>query len=446
METERREQHDWEERQYELEKKEERDRKNPLASIGNLGAYRNYGQMKEPAAPNGNLGAYHNYEQVVDELKKKEKEHPDIISVSSIGETLEGRPIEMVRITGGPEKKKGRQKKPEVLILGQTHAREYISAEVALGLVNTLADKYGKDDEITKLVDERDFYVVPVVNPDGSMRVAQEMATRGDSRWRKNARDSNRDGRLDAGEGVDLNRNFGYPLYRRIMKKNAGASTNPLAEDYRGTKPFSEPETAAIRDLVKKHDFSVSISYHSYSGLILYPLGDTKRPTKDAPVLRKLAENMRDVQPHEKYKVQQSYELYPTVGGSDEWLYRKGNMMPFTFEVYKGRSDLLGGAAGGIFDRFNPPEEEIQHHVENNVPSALYLASVADNPRQVVSTRERLTTYAKDLARYEDGVMKDDASRLKKYSGREWKELRDHASGYVARIKGKIHHGGGPKG
>lgn len=362
---------------------------------------------------NGGLGAYHNYEQVVNEIKKRAKEHPDIISVSTIGKTHEGRPIEMARITS---RKTDGTKKPEVLIMGQMHAREYISAEVALGLINTLTDKYGKDDQITKLVNERDFYIVPVVNPDGSMQVAKEMAADGDSSWRKNCRDNNKDGKLDSRDGVDLNRNFGFPFYtHKKLKNRTGASTQPSAGNYRGPHPFSEPETKAIKKLVEEHDFSVSISYHSHSGLILFPPGDTKRPLLKGPVFRKLAEKMRDEQQSDKYTVQRSYDMYPTAGASEEWLRRKG-VTPFAFEIYKG-----GYLLGGTFQQSNPPDDKIQFHVDNNVPAALYLAGVADDPTKVLSTKEWLADYAKDVAKYAVETVREDAPLAKKYAEKKWR-------------------------
>ena len=357
-----------------------------LSMAGGGSSYENvFGQFNRPREQktlpagykrigDGNAGAYHTYDEVVDELNSKAASHSNIMSVSDIGTTHEGRAIKMARITGRT-KKKTKGKKAEVLFMGQTHAREYISAEVALGIIKTLTDGYGKDENITRLVNERDFYIVPVVNPDGSMKVAQELAEKGDSAWRKNTRDNNGDGKVNYQDGVDLNRNFDSPEWG----SRRGSSSTPSNETYRGTHAFSEPETAAIRDLATSHKFSVSISYHSYSNLILYPVGYTPNPTKDEALFRKLSENMRDTQPHEKYTVQKSYDLYPTVGDSDSWLYESAKVLPFTFEIYRG------GTGGGVFQAFNPPEGKIKYHVDNNVPAALYLAGVADNPAKVLT-------------------------------------------------------------
>ena len=138
---------------------------------------------------------------------------------------------------------------------------------------------------------------------------------------------------------------------------------------------------------MKAHNFSVSISYHSFSNLILYPLGYAKDATKDEALFVKLAETMRDKQPHEKYTVKKSYGLYPTVGSSDDWLYLEAGIIPFTFEIYKGGDPWRDGT----FRAFNPPEGKIGYHVENNVAPALFLASVADNPKKVLESGNTVT-------------------------------------------------------
>jgi carboxypeptidase T len=331
---------------------------------------------------NGNLGDYHTYEEVVEELKILEEKHPNLVTVIDIGKSHQGRSIKAVQITNT----KITDKKPAILYTGQTHAREVISAEVSLGLIKKLVNEYGKDNYITNLVDNREFWVVPVVNPDGSMIVTEQVTKSGDSRWRKNARDNNDDGQVDSYDGVDLNRNFSTAW------GGPGSSGWPFWDTYRGPEPFSEPETIAIKNLVEDHDFVAAVSLHSFSGLILYPVGYTYGKTKDDKLFRKIAEAMREKQPHEKYTVMQSSDLYLASGLSDDWLYVEKGVLAFTFEIYKGdgidalrqinnrRGDAYNIDEYNIFKKFNPPEKERPYHVENNIPPLLYLAEIADNP------------------------------------------------------------------
>src|SRR5207237_913546 len=70
--------------------------------------------------------------------------------------------------------------------------------------------------------------------------------------------------------GVDLNRN--YPVHFGTGNPVEGSSANPCDEEYRGEKPFSEPETLAIRNLIARYDRIVSaMNFHAYGGLWIYP-------------------------------------------------------------------------------------------------------------------------------------------------------------------------------
>ena len=70
--------------------------------------------------------------------------------------------------------------------------------------------------------------------------------------------------------GVDLNRNYEF----QFGFDNFGSSgeNDVCAEDYRGPYPFSEPETAALRNflLYRKHT-KVVINLHAYGNLFIYP-------------------------------------------------------------------------------------------------------------------------------------------------------------------------------
>ena len=137
-----------------------------------------------------------------------------------------------------------------------------------------------------------------------------------DSMWRKNRRD---------GYGVDLNRNYGYQW------GNIGASDDKEDETYHGTKPFSEPETQAIRNLAEREHFYASISFHSYGNLILYPFGYTNRiKTSNDTLFLELAQRIGKII---DYTPQRSADLYPTGGDSDDYLYTQFGTLSFTIEL-----------------------------------------------------------------------------------------------------------------
>ena len=121
---------------------------------------------------------------------------------------------------------------------------------------------------LTRLVDEREIFILPVVNPDGY--VYNEMiAPDGGGMWRKN-----RNPEFAPDYGVDLNRNYGYMW----GYNDFGSSPDPSDATYRGTAPFSEPETANIRAFVNSHEFVFAVNYHSHSDLILWSFdGDVQQ-------------------------------------------------------------------------------------------------------------------------------------------------------------------------
>ena len=173
------------------------------------------------------FGPYYTYAEMVTAINQIASDHPTITRIDSIGSSIQGRTIWAVKVSDNPMIEEG---EPEALFNGVHHAREPIGVSISIDLLNTLTDNYGTDPRITFIVDNREVWVIPVVNPDGY--VYNETDPSG--MWRKNRRDNG------GGEfGVDLNRNYGFMWgYDDI-----GSSPDPWDETYRGTGPFSEPET-----------------------------------------------------------------------------------------------------------------------------------------------------------------------------------------------------------
>jgi len=211
---------------------------------------------------------------------------------------------------------------PEVLVMGLVHAREWITSEIALELVKWLMEGYGTAPWPTWLVDNREIWIIPVVNPDGL-----DYALNYDEMWRKN-----RHLNPDLTYGVDLNRNFngscnGDPLG---AWGGAGSSTLPSSELYCGPEPFSEPETQALRDFVLQHNFSIALDFQSYGNLVLWPWGYTTNATADGADLSRIGSELAA---EAGYAAEQSVMLYPTTGDSIDWMYGAAGVYPFTVEV-----------------------------------------------------------------------------------------------------------------
>ncbi len=126
----------------------------------------NYTQMKPLVEGEVDFQHYHTYEEATSILRTWEREHPDLVEVYSVGKSLEGREIWQMTLTN---KKTGRHTdKPAMFIEGGRHSGEISGIEATLYFANHLITNYGKDPEMTKLVDTKTFYVKPHNNPDGA--------------------------------------------------------------------------------------------------------------------------------------------------------------------------------------------------------------------------------------------------------------------------------------
>lgn len=305
----------------------------------------------------GDAGLYHTYDEMIVELQQIESEHSNIAKVYDIGDSIEGREILAIKISDNPTIEEANE--PDVLYMGAHHAREWISVEIPMYLANYLVDNYGYDPNITAFVDEREIWIVPMVNPDGieySQNVFQM--------WRKNKRDNNNNGKFERSfDGVDNNRNYGYMW----GYDDKGSSPYPGSETYRGAYAFSEPENQAIRDLALQHAFVFSISYHSYGQLILYPWGYVDEDTPDHKLYTDIAAKMAEFNGY-VYGNAKDEIIYNTNGDADDWFYGEMGTLAYTFE--------LG-------TMFIPPESQIEEIWLRNKRASLLPLQIADDPFQI---------------------------------------------------------------
>jgi Zinc carboxypeptidase/Immune inhibitor A peptidase M6 len=311
-----------------------------------------------------NLGDYHTVAEAAAEIATYVSAHSAIARLDTIGFSLEGRAIVAVHVSDNPGVDEG---EPEALVVGCHHARELMSVEIPLYLMRRLLDGYGSDPVITSLVNGRSIWILPVLNPDGHVYVEQNSGGQPGGWWRKNRR-PNADGTF----GVDLNRNYGY----RWGWDNIGSSPIPASEVYRGTAPFSEPETAVFRDFIHEHEFTISASIHSYGELFLYAWGYAELDTPDHPVFDALGDSVA-IQNGYLAGNPKSGAIYLTNGGMDDWMYGDTTARPsafaFTFEVNTA-------AEGG----FGPPDALIVPTCERNWGPLLTLLRYADEPRRIL--------------------------------------------------------------
>ncbi|XP_044004142.1 carboxypeptidase B-like isoform X2 [Aphidius gifuensis] len=142
--------------------------------------------------------------------------------------------------------------------------------------------------------------------------------------------------------GTDANRNFDYKWM------TIGASSSPCEDTYAGPKPFSEPETQALRDflLANKQAIKVYLTLHSYGNWLLHPWGWTDKLPENEPILRKVGLDAAEALSSKygtRYTVGSSTVLlYAAAGGSDDWAMAvAGIELSYTIELPGGRFDPL---------------------------------------------------------------------------------------------------------
>ncbi|KAM3965859.1 carboxypeptidase B-like [Aphomia sociella] len=274
---------------------------------------------------------YHRLDVIYAFLYNLTVDYPYLCSVNVIGKSAEGRDIKMLKISNGNKDNAG------VWLDGSIHSREWISTAVVTYIADQLVKTYHEQpDSITN----KDWFIVPVLNPDG-----YEYTHTHDRMWRKN--------RAKYGEciGVDLNRNFSYGWGE---KGEEGSSEDPGNIFFRGPKPFSEPETAAVRRTIIESDstFKVFLSFHSYGEVIIFPWGYTSDPCPDYVELLEggtvMAKAIHETNGN-TYKVGSTKDLmYFAAGTSTDWSYAVASI-PYSYMV-----ELRGKK-----HRFLLPKEEI---------------------------------------------------------------------------------------
>ena len=314
---------------------------------------------------------YHSFDEPINgiraQLNKIKAEYPHIAQLRTIGHSIQKRPMLVMRLTN--EKIKG--DKPQVLIVGTHHAREWVATEMSMRLIKYLTANYGTDARVTELLDTVEVWVMPVGNPDG-----YQYTFTNERLWRKNLRDNDGDGQITLADGVDLNRNFdahwGYD--------DEGSSPVPTDATYRGTAPNSEPEVQTLVDFIKSQDFKFILSYHTYQDLILYPWGWQWLTTSlDDPIF--VAQAGTDDNPAiydsiagKGYNPGVGADLYITNGDFTDWAYYELGIPAQTVELTDG------------YDfRFPDDEDMVQTVFNDNLEFALSYAESARDPGHPVS-------------------------------------------------------------
>lgn len=230
----------------------------------------------------GSRGGFYTLAELEAQIDDMVADRPDLVSKSTIGNTLQGRPIWVVKISDNVS---ADETEPEVLYSGLHHAREGMGMMGLIYYMRYLIENYDNNPKIKDLVNSRELFFIPVANIDGfNYNTTSANWTAGRRMRRKNMYNvpvgynpnaaitgAAADG--SGGPGVDINRNYGTYWGSSYSNSNVGSSGTASADAYRGTAAFSEPETQRIRDFVNGRSFKLALNYHCYSNLWIRPQG-----------------------------------------------------------------------------------------------------------------------------------------------------------------------------
>jgi hypothetical protein len=231
---------------------------------------------------------FHSYAQMTTELQTIANTYPNITQLYDLGHSVQGRTIWGLKVTDNPTIE---EDEPEVRICGVHHGNEYMGAELSLLLAQFLTQNYTTNSTITTLVNTREIWIIPMVNPDG-----REMSTRYNA------------------NGVDINRDYGY------MWGAQGGSPGP----------FSQPETQTIRMNALENPFVLSLSFHTSEEIVNYVWNYKHQRVPDNTVVEYLSNKYGS---HNGYWVVEGYDWYQTMGDTNDFSYGCRGDIDWTIET-----------------------------------------------------------------------------------------------------------------
>ncbi len=332
--------------------------------------------------------------------------------------------------------------KPNMVVFGSIHAREYTPAEVLTRFGEWLVTGYGIDSQATWLLDNFRFHLVLQANPDGRKKAEAGLS------WRKNV--DNLNGTCSANAyGVDLNRNFPF----RWNSASGGSSGNPCLGNYRGPVRASEPETAGMLRYVagipdsagvyrggvlpdRRGDATISpapsdyggmfIDLHSYARMVLWPWSHTSTAPPNAVPLRTLG---RRLAWFNGYSPRQWTGLYVADGTTTDTVYGLLGAPSYTMEMGVGFFESCSTFQGSTLPQ---NLNALKYAARNlwspyNYPSGPDTTSIGISPARVNSGTPVVVTSRFDDSRFNQSQGSEAVHRIA--SGRAYLNQRPWSPG-----------------
>ena len=333
---------------------------------------------------------YHTNEGLLNIYRQMVVAFPELVTLQSIGKSYEGRDLWL--LTVGNQSQRPHYQKPAFWIDGNIHANEIQAGEVSVYTAWYLLENYGSNAFITQLLNEKTFYILPVMNPDGREHYMNQPNSYNTPRSGTMPLDDDGDGKVGEDGPDDLDGDGHITMMRRRnpqgqwrtdpddprrmipvrpgefgqwellgwegMDRDGDGQVNEDREvgyydhnrdwgwnwqpDYvqRGSYlyPFSLPETRAVRDFVIAHpNIAGAHTHHNTGGMFLRGPGsetDLKYYLReDINVYDALGEKGEMIVPGYRYLIGYR-DLYTVLGGQRDWFHLMRGACTFTTEMF----------------------------------------------------------------------------------------------------------------
>jgi hypothetical protein len=252
------------------------------------------------------FGYYHTYWEMRDSVGVLAANYPAICSLFVVGVTSQGRDILCLKVSDNAAVE---EDEPACFFTGATHANEPMGTSIVMAFLEEILSGYGTDPVSTWLVDNREIYTVPILNPDCSVYCSDSAGA--NIYWRKNRRVV-----VPPHVGVDPARNYAY----KWGCDDIGSSPNPSTHAYRGPNPWSDAEASAALGLQSAHRFRTEQNFHCFGGYNCYPWSWTEQEPPEVELLREVVDTFQMYNEyHDTLTGQAQHVLYYANGTQLDW-------------------------------------------------------------------------------------------------------------------------------
>jgi g-D-glutamyl-meso-diaminopimelate peptidase len=302
-----------------------------------------------------NPNQVYSYNMMVSDIQKLKAAYPELIHVKVIGKSEYGRDIYAVSLGKGPAK---------VFINGAHHAREWITTNLNMYMINQYAEAYIQNKKINgydprSILNSSTIWFVPMVNPDGvtlqqeglkvfpkslhASLLKMNEGSKNFKRWKANAK------------GIDLNRQY------KAGWESIKSPKKPSYKNYKGPAPETAAETKAILRFINDINPEMAVSYHSSGKILYWNYKQSNTLYKRDEVYAKLIGKMTG------YSLVYPKKNAPGGGGLTDWFVSVKKKPAFTPEVAKA-----------VYET-NPPISEFSSVWKENQAVGLFVAKESEN-------------------------------------------------------------------